>query len=1402
MSNKINALLLTVISFLFLVSCAPPPNDTTPPVITLNGADTVSLNQGDAYSDAGATATDNIDFYVPVVTSGSVDTNTAGTYTLTYTATDAAGNTATATRSVILNDTTPPVITLNDAATITVTIGDTYVEPGATAVDNLDGSVLVVISGSVNTNTAGTYSLTYTATDAAGNTSSTTRAVTVTLTDSTAPVISLNGAATITLAQGGSYVEAGATAIDNIDGAVSVTITGSVNTSTAGTYIISYSATDAAGNTATRSRTVTVSDTTAPVITLNGAAAITLAQGDAYTEAGATAFDNVDGAVSVTITGSVNTSTAGTYILTYSASDAAGNTATKTRTVTVSDTTAPVITLNGAASISIAEGGSYTEAGATATDNVDGTVNVVITGSVNTSTVGTYTITYTATDSAGNTSSLTRTVTVTDATPPVITLNGAATITLAQGDTYTELGATATDNIDGAVSVTITGSVNTSTAGTYTVTYTATDAAGNTATATRTVTVTDTTAPVITLNGPASITLTQGVAYTEQGATATDNLDGTVSVVITGSVDTATVGTYTLTYTATDAAGNSASLTRTVEITATVQSYTISGTIAADIYTYNDNDINDPTAPAQYHAGNNDPYNPQLIGNPAKVGGYANHPYSGANGANYATADWDDFYRVTLSAGDSVTLHTATTATGTFQLLLSDPATPNTIEAWSQTGAAVQTVTAPASKDYIVWVWLNGGYSNYLLTVGNISGASVNQQALTTDNFVPGELLVTYKSDSSTNPAAMSLQADIGMQMKSRIGDRTSLMDFNQQRDMVMQNLNIKKVVSAGRRTFEPVFPSGVDTTDLQNKQETLQIMQALRGRSDIESVDLNYIRKLEALPDSNALYSSLWHYDTINMPQVWNGSTITGSGTIVAVIDTGNRLGHPDMAGQFVAGYDFISNPTMARDGDGIDANPEDPGDSPPNSSFHGTHVAGTIAAANNTIGIVGVAHGAKIMPLRVLGQGGGTDTDIMQAMLFAAGLANSSGTVPAVKADVINMSLGGPGYNSAFESVVSQVRAAGVVVIAAAGNENTSALSYPASYNGVVSVSSVGQDLTRASYSNFGTAIDVAAPGGDSSKGNTVLSTIASDSTGSIVDNYAGYQGTSMAAPHVAAVAALMKQANPIMSPADFDGYLSSGSITDDHGTAGRDNTYGHGLINAAKAITVAGQPIPASFVFDLSSVVFVGSNSSQTINVSNGGTEDFTAVAATAIAYTSGSNWLSIAPVTVDGFNLGSYQIDADRTGLADGEYQATVTFSAPGSSPAISNYVLNVTLRVGLDVGVDAGYHYIFVDDLISGNRIRSIEVAPVNGLYQYSFTGLPAGEYRIIGGTDMDNDALVCDIGEACGEYSAGVALIVNSDMTGLNFNTGFTAGYGISSASEGTASDSSTTVTPSAGYAK
>ncbi|MBT8246026.1 MAG: DUF5011 domain-containing protein [Winogradskyella sp.] len=242
--------------------------------------------------------------------------------------------------------------------------------------------------------------------------------------DTEAPVITLNGSSAITLDLGDTYTEQGATATDNVDGDLtsSIVTTGTVNINVAGTYVVIYSVSDAAGNNASATRTVTVNpDTTAPVITLNGASTINLNVGDTYNEQGATATDNIDGNLtsSIVTIGTVNTNVAGTYVVTYSVSDAAENNASTTRTINViADTVAPVITLNGLATVNLTVGDSYADAGATATDNIDGnlTSSVVVTGSVNTNVAGTYTLTYNVNDVAGNAAiAVERTVNVNEA---------------------------------------------------------------------------------------------------------------------------------------------------------------------------------------------------------------------------------------------------------------------------------------------------------------------------------------------------------------------------------------------------------------------------------------------------------------------------------------------------------------------------------------------------------------------------------------------------------------------------------------------------------------------------------------------------------------------------------------------------------------------------------------------------------------------------------------------------------------------------------------------------------------------------------------------------------------------------------------------------------------------------
>ena len=338
--------------------------------------------------------------------------------------------------------------------------------------------------------------------------------------DTSPPVITVTGDTTVNHEQGTTYSDQGATAQDAVDGSVTITVTGSVEAA-AGTYTLTYSATDKAGNTATASRTIIVADTIAPTIALIGSETIAHEQGTNYVDAGATATDAVDDSVEIVTTGTLNTAIAGTYTLTYTATDQAGNISSATRTLVVADTAAPVITLTGAASINHEQGTNYVDAGATATDAVDDSVEVVITGTVNAATAGTYTLTYTATDQAGNISSTTRTLVVADTTGPLITVP--TDISVESSDNGTTILATdsviaaflsavtANDTVDGSVTVT-SDAPDVFSVGATTVTFFAIDAAGNSTTSYAIVSVSASTAVVrVGFRLPAAITVIETV---------------------------------------------------------------------------------------------------------------------------------------------------------------------------------------------------------------------------------------------------------------------------------------------------------------------------------------------------------------------------------------------------------------------------------------------------------------------------------------------------------------------------------------------------------------------------------------------------------------------------------------------------------------------------------------------------------------------------------------------------------------------------------------------------------------------------------------------------------------------------------------------------------------------------
>ncbi|NML13956.1 S8 family peptidase [Azohydromonas caseinilytica] len=367
------------------------------------------------------------------------------------------------------------------------------------------------------------------------------------------------------------------------------------------------------------------------------------------------------------------------------------------------------------------------------------------------------------------------------------------------------------------------------------------------------------------------------------------------------------------------------------------------------------------------------------------------------------------------------------------------------------------------------------------------------------------------------------------------------------------------------------------------------QIGEDLRnGNADVEYVEPDALMQPQFEPD-DARYAQQWALSEatagIRAPTAWDKSR--GAGVVVAVIDTGMRP-HADLLPNLLPGRDLITDTFIARDGDGRDADPADPGDwvsagqcyggSPARkSSWHGTHVAGIVAAVtNNGAGVAGVAFGARVLPVRVLGRCGGYTSDIADGMVWAAGGTVSGQPANATPARVLNLSLGGAGSCSrTYQNAVATARSLGAVVVVAAGNGSSDVSgSQPGNCPGVVAVAAVNRAGSRASYSNHGTAVDLAAPGGDSAAG--ILSTLNGGSTTPGADSYAAYMGTSMATPHVAGTAALMLARNPSLTPDEVETRLKN-SARPFPGACGG---CGSGLLDANAAVDAAGgAPAPVA-------------------------------------------------------------------------------------------------------------------------------------------------------------------------------------------------------------------------------
>ncbi|MRI31723.1 peptidase [Endozoicomonas sp. OPT23] len=385
--------------------------------------------------------------------------------------------------------------------------------------------------------------------------------------------------------------------------------------------------------------------------------------------------------------------------------------------------------------------------------------------------------------------------------------------------------------------------------------------------------------------------------------------------------------------------------------------------------------------------------------------------------------------------------------------------------------------------------------------------------------------------------------------------------------------------VAAGRTKESVSLDGSVALNEVKILADRLEV------DPQIDYAEPDYLMKTMQIPN-DPFYNQQWHYfdatSGINLPAAWN--ITTGSSNVtVGVIDSG-VLYHSDLQDKLLNGYDFIKDIWIANDGDSRDSDPRNPGNnvlsgdcgyqegtavpaSPVPSIWHGTHVSGTIAAeSNNGDGVSGISWQSRILPLRAIGRCYGYTSDIVDAMLWAAGLPVTGLTNNPQPVKVINMSLGGSGSNYCpqnYQNAINRVVAAGVTVVVAAGNESVNAATTsPANCNNVITVGAIDRNGSRPDYSNFGATVDISAPG------SSVLSTYNSGQKSPGQSIYSFMDGTSMATPHVAGVVALMYAVSPNITPARVEAIIKANARAFPNSSCNT-SICGAGILDAGAAV-----------------------------------------------------------------------------------------------------------------------------------------------------------------------------------------------------------------------------------------
>ena len=837
---------------------------------------------------------------------------------------------------------------------------------------------------------------------------------------------------------------------------------------------------------------------------------------------------------------------------------------------------------------------------------------------------------------------------------------------------------------------------------------------------------------------------------------------------------------------------------------------TLSGVISLPETAAVDSDTNDPN---QAGRRTNDTFAAaQPLVSPVYLLGSVNLRGKGApEGANFNGGDLLDVYQVDLQAGQVIELEfMADPKVNDLDLYVyaetANDGDPAIGESSGENAYECLRIERPGRHRVVVAAFSGASLYNLRIGAPNDGSTCANVVPATASGVVPGEVVARAVQDVSLDGArastlragaleATSTASRAAPQVLRLPADRTeraaALARMVTTAAPLARGEGAKRLAASAKTVSEaPAADALAGLPDaLRDVIDTVNAAKHLRHSGLYEWAEPNYTVRLRSepvgpYPPPDRLYpNQRWHYEMIGLPAAMNTlvplkATLT-TYPVVAVIDSGIVADHPDLASQIGEQASFTNSGAFSASAD----DPSGPG-SP--TGFHGTHVAGTVAAATfDTTGVAGVAPMTRLLPIRVFAKDSATSSsaDVAQAILYAARLPNSSGVLPARRADVINLSLGSSrACPAAYSDAITRARAAGVIVVGAAGNDGLSARDSPSNCPGVISVGAVDALRQKATYSNSDPALSVTAPGGDPRQSTTgtglpdeVYSTIGDFVGSTRVPSYAGMAGTSMAAPHVSGVMALMRFANPAITPDQIDALFAAGRITDDLGAAGRDAGTGFGLINAGKAVNVAlalaggnPAPVPGSLVAQPSHIDFGALRTTAELQlVVQGG-----ASAEGVASVTSSSPAVTVAPTSVDAQQRGTYTVTVSRDTLPVGSSFASLTVTTTAAR----------TLEVGISIvkappgtapAADYGRVYVLVIDPDTGTPLTQVGVNVTGGVYVWQVTGVQAARVQISAGTDIDNDGVLCQRGEACGgypQYGAGQTIIeLTGSRTDLNF---------------------------------